>query len=105
MLYLTTCELVGGYPVAAEQWLELVLAGMEQVLALREQGKIVQHVCFAGRQAGAILWDVESNNELQTLLAALPFWPFMEWEIVPVITTEQSIESLKTALAAVRGNG
>ena len=102
MLYLTSCELMGGYPVPPEQWLEIVLAGMNQIVSYREQGKVVLHAGFAGRQAGITIWDVDSNDELQRLLTQLPFWPFMEWEITPLITTERTLESVKQALAAVR---
>jgi len=101
MLYLTNSELIGGYPLPPKEWLEIVLKGMEDVVNYEKQGKIVLHVGYVGRQAGTIIWDVDSNEELMRILSQLPFWPFLEWEIIPLISTEQTIESIKQALASV----
>ena len=105
MLYITNCELKGGYPMPAAQWLDIVATGMATVMEYKKQGKVLLHVGFVGRQAGCIIWDVESNDELQRLLAPLPFWPFMEWEIIPGLSTEKILESIKQAQAAVRSAG
>ena len=102
MLYITNCELKGGYPLPPKEWIQLVLKGMEEVVNLKKQGKVVMHIGHAGLQAGTIIWDVDSNDELMDMLAGLSFWPFMEWEIVPGIPIEKTLESLKKALAAVQ---
>jgi muconolactone delta-isomerase len=101
MLYLTNSELIGGYPLPLKEWLEIVLKGMEDVVNYKKQGKVVLHVGYVGRQAGTIIWDVDSNEELMRILSQLPYWPFLEWEIIPLISTEQTIESIKQALASV----
>ena len=101
MLYLTNSELKAGYPLPPKEWLENVLESMESILNYKEQGKVMLHVGYAGRQGGSIIWDVDSNEELMRILSQLPFWPFLQWEIVPLISTEQAIESIKQALAAV----
>jgi muconolactone delta-isomerase len=102
MLYITNCELKGGYPLPPKEWLQTVLRGMEEVVNYKEQGKVVLHVGHAGLQAGTIIWDVDSNDELMDMLSRLPFWPLMEWEIIPGIAIEKTLESLKGALAAVQ---
>ncbi|OHB79076.1 MAG: hypothetical protein A2Z25_22735 [Planctomycetes bacterium RBG_16_55_9] len=104
MLYMTHCELKGGYPVPAKQWLQIALKGMEDVARYQEQGKVVLHVGYAGRQGGTIIWDVDSHEELMRILSQLPFWPFMEWEIIPGLSIEQTMASLKQALGAVRAS-
>ena len=104
MLYLVNCELKGGYPVPAEEWLGLVLKGMEEVQQYRAEGKVVFHGALVGRQAGIMIWDVESNAELQKLLTQLPFWPFMKWKITPLISTDETVASLQQALAAAQGS-
>ena len=104
MLYLVNSELKGGYPLPPEEWLEVALRSMEDIAKYTKQGKVVLHVGFVGRQAGSMVWDVDSNEELMQLLAQLPFWPFLEWEIIPAISIEQTLESLKQALASVRGS-
>lgn len=101
MLYLTNSELIGGYPLPPKEWLEIVLQSMEDIVNYRKEGKVVLHVGYAGRRGGAIIWDVESNEELMKILSQLPFWPFLEWEIVPLISTEYALESIKHALASV----
>ena len=101
MLYLTNSELKGGYPVPAKQWLEIALKSMEDVVNYQKEGKVVMHVGYAGRQAGSIIWDVDSHEELMQILCGLPFWPFMEWEIIPCLSTDQTLTSLKQAIEAV----
>lgn len=68
----------------------------------KKKGKVVLHVGYVGRQAGTIIWDVDSNEELMRILSQLPFWPFLEWEIIPLVSTEQTIASVKQALVSVR---
>ena len=102
MLYITNCVLEGGYPLPPKEWLQLALKGMEEIMNLQKKGKVVTHVGHAGLQSGTIIWDVDSNEELMDILSRLPFWPFMEWEIIPGIPIEKTLESLKGALAAVR---
>lgn len=104
MLYLVKSELKGGYPLPPEQWLELAAKYLESIMEYKKQGKIVAHGGFVGRQAGCIIWDVDSNEELQRLLTQQPLWPFMEWEITPLISTEHALESIKQSLAAVRAS-
>lgn len=103
MLYVTNCELKGGYPVPAKEWLQMVLKTMEVIAGYQEQGKVVLHVGFAGRQAGMIVWDVDSHHELMQILTQLPSWPFLEWEIIPGLSNEQVLESIKQSMAALPG--
>jgi len=75
---------------------------LEAIMDYKKQGKVVVHGGFVGQQAGYIIWDVDSNEELQRLVSQQPVWPFMEWEIVPLISTEQALESVKQSLASMR---
>lgn len=102
MLYLVNCDLKGSYPLAAEEWLNIVLKGMETIQDYKKQGKVVIHCGLVGQQAGVMIWNVNSNEELHALLSQLPFWPFMEWTITPLLSTEQTIASVKEALAKIR---
>ena len=52
-----------------------------------------------GRQAGCFVWDVDSNEELQNLLTGMPLWPFMDWDIVPMISTEAGLASVKKSIS------
>jgi len=104
MLYLVKSELKGAYPLPPEEWMELVVKGLEDIMKYKKQGKIVVHGAFVGRSAGCIIWDVDSNEELQKLVSQQPWWPFMETEIIPLISTENTLESVKQSLAAVQGS-
>ena len=101
MLFLTTCEIVGEYPLPSKEWLELVIKMLEAIMDHKQKGKIVVHGSYVGRRAGCIIWDVESNKELQSLLIQLPLWPFMEWDILPLLSTAETLESVKQAMTAL----
>ncbi len=104
MLYLVKSELKGAYPLPPEEWLELVEKGLEDIMKYKKQGKVVVHGAFAGGQAGCIIWDVDSNEELHRLVSQQPWWPFMETEIIPLISTENTLESVKQFLESVRAS-
>ncbi len=46
--------------------------------------------------------DVFGLAELQALLTQLPLWPFLECEIIPMLSTEEARESAKRAQAAIQ---
>jgi muconolactone delta-isomerase len=101
MLFLTTSEAVGKYPLPPKEWLELVMKMLETIMDYKQKGKIVVHGAYVGRHAGCIIWDVESHTDLQSLLIQLPLWPLMEWEIIPLLSTADTFESVKQALKAL----
>lgn len=102
MIYMTFSELQGGYPLPPGEWLSLVMKGMEQVMRYKKQGKVLFHAAPVGRQAGYMIWDVASNEELQFLLTQLPFWPFLDWDVVPLVSTEEVMKSLKQSMEATQ---
>lgn len=69
---------------------------------LQKQGKIVTHIGHAGLQAGTIIRDMDSNEELMDLPSRQTYWPFMEREVIPGISNEKTVESIKAALAAIQ---
>lgn len=97
MLFLVNSEAKGAYPLPAEQWLELCLKHVEAIMDYKKQGKVVVHGGFVGRKGGIVIYDVESNEELQKLESQLPLWPFMETEITPLISTEEALVSLRAS--------
>ena len=103
MLYLVTGEVTEPYPLPPEEWLELAAQHLEYLLDLKKKGKVVLHGGYVGRQAGCIIFDADSNEELQTLISRQPLWPFMWWEITPLISTERALEGVKEALKMLRG--
>lgn len=51
---------------------------------LQRQGKWVHLWRIAGRYANISIFDVESVDELHTLLSSLPLFPFMDITVTPL---------------------
>lgn len=98
MLYLVKSELKGAPPLAVEKWHEVLAKGMETEAGYRKQGKILAQGDFVGRKGGCYIYDVESNDELHKLLGQLPMFPFLDWEIIPLISREKNLEFIKQFL-------
>ena len=73
-------------------------------MGYRQQGKVVAGGALAGRKGGCGIFDVDSTEELHTLVSQLPMFPFIEWEIIPLNTVEYALELAKQALVAVQGS-
>lgn len=86
MLYLVKREVKGGYPLPPEEYLGLVAKDLEAIMKYKEEGKVLMHGTPIGRAAGYTIYDVDSNDELQRLYARLPLFPFVETEIIPLIS-------------------
>lgn len=104
MLFFVKAEVKGMVPLPPEQLLELAVKEWETVISYRQQGKILAGGALAGRKGGCGIWNVESAEELHTLLFQLPLFPFLECEIIPLIPVEYALEGTKQALAAVRAS-
>lgn len=104
MLFFVKCELKGAVPLPPEQFLELVLKSWETVISYRQQGKILAGGNFAGRKGACQIYNVDSAEELDTLVSQLPVFPFLEYELIPLTTDEHALESTKQALAAMRAS-
>lgn len=95
MLFLVTSELKQLPPFLPQQVKEIMIEGWEKVIDYQKQGKILAQGMFAGRKGGCVIWDVESVEELHTLLSQSPIFPFLETEITPLISIEKALESIK----------
>lgn len=65
----------------------------EKALAhkLQEQGKWRHLWRIAGQYANVSIFDVESVDELHTLLTALPLFPYMQIDVMPLCRHPSSI--------------
>ena len=65
----------------------------EKALAhkLQEQGKWRHLWRIAGQYANVSIFDVESVDELHTLLTALPLFPYMQIDVMPLCRHTSSI--------------
>jgi muconolactone delta-isomerase len=58
-----------------------VLRMPEYTKKVREQGKLVARYHIVGRHGGAWIYDVDSNEELERLLALSPVYNFAHYEV------------------------
>ena len=65
-----------------------ITAHYEHVKRLKETGKIEVHYPMLGRHGGASIYDVESHEELQTLLVQNPLFNFNRYKIYPLLEYE-----------------
>ncbi len=104
MLFFVKAEVKGMVPLPPEQLLELAVKEWETVISYSEQGKALAGGALPHGKGGCGIWNVQSTEELHTLLSQLPLFPFLEWEIIPLMPVEYALESTKQALAAVQAS-
>lgn len=51
---------------------------------LEEQGKVIGRYHVVGRHGGAWIFDVDSNEELEALLAQAPVYNFTHFDVMPL---------------------
>jgi muconolactone D-isomerase len=102
MLFLFKGEIKGTTPVPSEQFFELAVKQVETLMSYKQQGKILAGGIMAGRKGSYAIWNVDSVEELQRLMAQLPMFPFGENELIPLISYEQALESAKRLQASMR---
>ena len=102
MLFGVKAEAKVPSPLPPEQQLELVVKTWETMISYKQQGKILAGGALAHGKGCYEVFNVDSIEELNRLIAQVPMTPFVEIEIVPLVTYEQALESAKQALAAVR---
>ena len=71
---------------ANEISLSKVLPSQERLAELEKLGKIAAGGVMAGSREIVMLVDVDSNDELSTLISTLPFWGLLQWSVQPLQT-------------------
>jgi muconolactone delta-isomerase len=51
---------------------------------LKKQGKLELYYHIVGKHGGAWIFDVESNDELDRLIAGMPVYNYVEYNIYPL---------------------
>ena len=83
-------------------YLEQVVKEWEIVIDYRDQGKVLEVFCFADGRGAFSIWDVDTREELEGIIAGLPMNPFADWEIIPLWTAEEILEKAKQTLVSVK---
>ena len=89
---------------------QLVLPTLDLCKKLQDQKKLLAGGPMSGTVGLVLIVNAESARELDDLITALPLWPRMETEVIPLTTFEgrrlavqPMLERLKTRLQAGQG--
>ncbi|MEU5848519.1 muconolactone Delta-isomerase [Saccharopolyspora shandongensis] len=72
---------------------EIVAEEKEYSQELQRAGKWPHIWRIAGEYANISVFDVESNDELHTLLSGLPLFPYMDIHVTPLATHPSDINA------------
>lgn len=67
----------------------------EYTKQVREQGKLVERYHIVGKHGGAWIYNVDSNEELERLLAMAPVYSFAHYTVYPLAEMEAPTDVLK----------
>lgn len=66
------------------EMMKAVLTMPDHAKPLEERGKVVGRYHMVGKHGGAWIYDVESNDELEMLLAQSPVYNFSHYDVFPL---------------------
>jgi muconolactone delta-isomerase len=85
----------GPPPLSPEQLLEYVIKEWETVINFKQKGKVLESYGYVDHPGGFVIFNVNSREELDELISKLPMHSFSEFEISPLITSEQALARAK----------
>jgi muconolactone delta-isomerase len=84
---------------------EMLLALAEPMIAwaakLKKAGKIEVEWSNAGKPGGGAIINVNSLEELNQIMAEMPFGAISKWELTPIIEMETGIRTAKAVIEAM----
>ena len=84
MKFLVLWRLQAGIRVGLPEVAKMLSDLRDYAGTLHNQKKLEQSYHVVGRHGGAWIFDVESNEELEILLAKMPVYNFAAYEIYPL---------------------
>jgi muconolactone delta-isomerase len=75
--------------------IQLVMRMPEYAKRLRDQGKLVAKYHVVGKHGGAWIYEVESNEEMERLLAMAPVYNFAQYDVYPLAEMDTPAEVLR----------
>lgn len=91
MLYLVRMDVHLPHDMPAAQADEIKAREKAYSQELQRQGKWQQLHRVVGEYANYSVFDVESNDELHTILSGLPLFPYMTMKVTPLARHPSSI--------------
>jgi len=68
----------------SKEVMRAVMTMREHAEPLEKRGKVIARYHIPGRHGGAWIYDVDSNEELDLLLAQSPVFNFSHYDVVPL---------------------
>lgn len=81
----------------SEPMLKAVLRVPEYAKPLETNGKIEKRYHIVGKHGGAWIFNVESNEELERLLAMSPVYNYSRYEVIPLADMESPSNIIQAA--------
>jgi len=93
MQYLVTGEYVEPGPLlppdqVATMIRQAILPSHDALTNLKAEGKLIAGGYSVGERAGAFIFEVDSNEELDSLLQGLPYWGLIKFRVTPLQEVE-----------------
>ncbi len=93
MQYLVTEELIDPGPLLPPEQLlgimrQWVTPSIDALINLKSEGKIIAGGVRVGERALVLIFEAESNEELDSILQSLPLWGLAKWKVTPLENLE-----------------
>ncbi len=79
----------------SEPMMKAVMRVPDYAKPLEEKGKIEKRYHIVGRHGGAWIFNVESNEELERLLAISPVFNYSHYEVIPLAEMESPMNVIQ----------
>ena len=106
MLYLVTGRFIEGSVTSAEfpqVWEQAIRPSLESLAKMADEKKLSGGI-LAGQRAGAFIIEAQSNEEVGAILAALPFWGLVTWDVTPLQSIRSAIERDRKSVEALKAS-
>ena len=93
MQYLVTGEFIDPGPLLPPDQLagmirQAVIPSHDALINLKSEGKLIAGGYAVGERAAAFIFEVASNEELDSLLQSLPYWGLVKMKATPLQDVE-----------------
>ena len=77
--------------------MQAVMRMPEYAKSIKDKGKLVTRYHIVGKHGGAWIYDVDSNEELERLLAMAPVYNYARYDVLPLAEMESPTDVLKSS--------
>lgn len=103
MIFLVKTKVKDEYMPKLQELYGTIMEQMDMIVALQEQGKIIFSGKVAEEIASVLIMDMESKEELDESIQAMPGVEIFEIEIMPLEDFQAHMKAAKEALEAMKG--